>query len=426
MKAIRFVDVGEGITEGHIQKWLVKDGDQVKEDQSVVMVETDKAVVNVPAPVGGKVKILLGDGSTLHIGDTLAYIGAQDELTGLSSNPRQQQQQAKSSANATQPAKTQPQAASPTVSPTAPPKEVVATPSVRKLARDLNVDIDSVKGTGPNGRILESDVKSASGGTASKAQAQPQAKPQQNTTVSKATGTGEEGEVEIVPMSQTRKAIAKNMEESWTIPRAMHADLIDATALYEIVSREKPKVQKDFNIHFTFLPLIIKATVEALKENTHFNSSYDKANQQIIVKKYYNIGLAAEAPDGLKVVVIKDADKKSQLDIAKEVQELHKKAVDRTIALEEMHGATFTISNIGSLGGGFLSVPMINPPNVAILGIHSMKDWPFAENGKLKIGKVLPFSLVFDHRVVDGAEAVKFGNALIKYLEDPDFLEMIE
>jgi pyruvate dehydrogenase E2 component (dihydrolipoamide acetyltransferase) len=432
MKAIRFVDVGEGITEGHIQKWLVKEGDSVKEDQSVVMVETDKAVVNVPAPVSGKIKILLGDNSTLHIGDTLAYIGTPEELAGMPAPQQQAGTQApvKTTQMITKQVRQAAVAAATTATSAAaapapsPQKEVTATPSVRKLARDLNVDINSITGTGPNGRVMESDIRSSQGGKG-KPKSQPQPS-QQPISITKVTQHGEEGEVEVVPMSQTRKAIAKNMEESWTMPRAMHADLIDATALYDIVAKEKPKVQKDFDIHLTFLPLIIKATVEALKENTHFNSSYDRDNQQIIVKKYYNIGLAAEASDGLRVVVIKDADKKSQITIAKEISELHKKVVDKTITLEEMRGATFTITNIGSLGGGFLSVPMINPPNVAILGVHSLRDWPFAEGGKLKIGKVLPFSLVFDHRVVDGAEAVKFGNALIKYLEDPDFLEMVE
>ena len=146
---------------------------------------------------------------------------------------------------------------------------------------------------------------------------------------------------------------------------------------------------------------------------------------EIIRKKYYNIGLAAEAPDGLKVVVIKDADKKTILEIAKEIQELAEKVRNQTITLQEMQDSTFTITNIGSLGGGFLAVPVINYPNVAILAAMKIRDMPIAQDGMVKIAKIMPFSLVFDHRVVDGAEAVKFGNALIKYLEDPDLLEML-
>jgi pyruvate dehydrogenase E2 component (dihydrolipoamide acetyltransferase) len=191
-----------------------------------------------------------------------------------------------------------------------------------------------------------------------------------------------------------------------------------------IVTKEKPNAEK-LGVKLTFLPFIIKAVVEALKENPHFNASYDHETQEIIVKKYYNIGLAAEAKDGLKVLVIKDADKKNIIDIAKEIQELHKKILDETITIDEMRDSTFTITNIGSMGGGFLSVPMINYPEIAILGVHMIKDMPVVENGKVKAGKVLPISLSFDHRVVDGADAVKFGNAVIKYLEDVEFLEML-
>ncbi len=201
-------------------------------------------------------------------------------------------------------------------------------------------------------------------------------------------------------------------------------DIINATSLFKMVAKEKPNAEK-LGVKLTFLPFIIKATVAALKENPSTNSSYDHDKQEIIVKKYFNIGLAAEAPDGLKVVVIKNADKKSILDIAKEIAVLHDKIKNQKITIEEMRDSTFTITNIGSLGGGFLSVPIINSPNVGILGVHMIRDWPVVVDNKVEVGKILPFSLVFDHRVVDGFEAVTFGNALIKYLEDPDFLEML-
>jgi pyruvate dehydrogenase E2 component (dihydrolipoamide acetyltransferase) len=201
-------------------------------------------------------------------------------------------------------------------------------------------------------------------------------------------------------------------------------DLINANHIYDIVHSHKEAAAK-MGIKLTFLPFIIKAVVEALKENPGFNSSYDHDSQEIIYKKYYNIGIAAEAPDGLKVAVIKDADKKSIMQIAKEIQELSQKVKDKSISLEEMRDSTFTITNIGSLGGGFLSVPMINYPEVAILGIHLIREMPVVEKGEIKVGKVLPFSLTFDHRVVDGAEAVLFGNAIIEYLEDPEFLQML-
>jgi pyruvate dehydrogenase E2 component (dihydrolipoamide acetyltransferase) len=399
MKELKFVDVGEGITEGHIQKWLVKDGDTVKEDQSIAQIETDKAVVNLPAPVSGIIKIIAKEDSIVHVGDTICFVGAPEEVKSAlpSQKAAPQPQRAAQTVAAQQKAAPQPKT-----------KEIIATPSVRKLARDLNVDISNVSGTGPGGKIVEDDVRRSVGRA-----------PKQG-----APGKPQSGNVERVPMSQTRKAIARNMEESWKTPRATHMDLIEATGLWNLVSKEKQQMQK-MDVHLTFLPFIIKALIEALKENPHFNASYDRDAQEIIVKKYYNIGLAAESEDGLKVMVIKDADKKSIVQIAKDIQELGRKVKDKTITLDEMKDASITITNIGSLGGGFLAVPMINPPNVAIIGILSIRDWPFAEGGNVVIGKILPFTITFDHRVVDGAEAVKLGNTIKKCLEDINFLEML-
>ena len=215
------------------------------------------------------------------------------------------------------------------------------------------------------------------------------------------------------------------MEASATIPRAVHMDLLDATALVNVVQKEKPVILSTLNVKLTFLPFIIKAVIEALKENPNFNASYDHEKLEIIRKKYYNIGLAAEAPDGLKVVVIKDADTKGVIDIAKEIQMLHEKVTNMTVTLEEMRDSSFTITNAGSLGGGFLSVPMINYPEVAILGINMIRDMPVVKDGQVVVGKVLPFEIAFDHRVVDGAEVVKFGNAIMKYLQDTAFLESL-
>jgi pyruvate dehydrogenase E2 component (dihydrolipoamide acetyltransferase) len=409
MKEIKFVDVGEGITEGHVRKWLVKDGDTVKEDQPVVQVETDKAVVNVPAPSSGFIKENVAENSDVHVGDTIAYIGEQSELQSIVNKAPQ----------TVQTQKQQPQAIAPQQVPKSvtKPAEVIAPPFVRKLARDLGVDISKVPGTGPAGRITENDVRNAVHGVAP----QPSTIPKFSEALEKEHGDN----VERIPMSQTRKAIAKNMEASWTIPRATHMDLIDASSLFDVVQREKPNVEKDFGVKLTFLPFIIKAAIEALKENPNFNSSYDRDKQEIILKKYYNIGLAVESPSGLKVAVVKNADKKSLIEMAKEIHELAEKVRNETITLDEMRDSTFTITNVGSLGGGFLSVPMINYPEVAILGIHLIRDMPVIKDGKIVPGKVLPFSIVFDHRVVDGADAAKFGNALIKYLQDPDFLEML-
>ncbi len=416
MKELKFVDVGEGITEGNFQKWLVKDGESVKEDQPIAQIETDKAVVNVPAPISGMLKQVAKEGTQIKVGDTIAMIGTTQELKGpapaasspapMQQKPQEKPEPQKQSQPAPQPVAKQPSR----------PAEILATPYVRKLARDNNIDLSTITGTGPNGRVLENDVRSHLMSTAS------EQKP-----VPKFSELLEEkhGEaIERLAMSQTRKTIAKNMELSATIPRAVHMDLVDASHIYRITSTEKEKAQK-LGVKLTFLSFIIKATVAALKENPRLNSSYDKEKQEIILKKYYNIGLAAEASDGLKVIVIRDADKKSILEIAKDLQELHKKILDNTISIAEMRDSTFTITNIGSLGGGYLSVPMINYPEAAILGVHLVRDTPVVESGEIKIGKVLPVSLAFDHRIVDGAEAALFTNKLKEYLEDPEFLEML-
>lgn len=415
MKEIRFVDVGEGITEGHLQKWLVKDGDTVKEDQAVAQIETDKAIVNIPAPISGRIKLVAKENTDVKVGDTLATVG--DGAPDM--EPKKAAPVAEKSVQQTAPVAPQTAAhvaSAPASKAPGETKEILATPYVRKLARDLGIDLSKVTGTGPQGRVLENDVKAfANNGAVPK-----KLVPKFSEVLEEQHG----GDIERIPMSQLRKTIAKNMELSWTIPRAVHMDIADAEHLFGIVKREKENAEKA-GFKLTFLPFMIKAVVEALKENPRFNSSYDHDRQEIIVKRYYNVGLAAESPDGLKVVVIKNADRKSISEIAKEIMALHKKVLDNTISLEEMHDGTFTITNIGSLGGGYLSVPMINYPEVAILGVHMIKEVPVVKDSKIVIGKQLPFSLVFDHRVVDGAEAVKFGNTFKRYIEDPEFLEML-
>ncbi len=416
MKDLKFVDIGEGITEGHILKWLVKDNDTVKEDQALVQIETDKAVVNIPAPISGSIRINAKTDSTVRVVDVLAYIGSASEIAGVSANANASAAASKIATDSNRMESVHPKQDTGSNA-NAPANEVLATPRVRKLAEDLKVDLSKIKGTGPHGRITETDLRQQNSIAAAPV---PSSDRKSGISASPAGGL-----TERIPMSQTRKAIARNMELSWTIPRASHMDLANATYLYNLTEKEKNPVKSDLNIKLSFLPFMIKAAIEALKENPNFNASYDKEKQEIILKKYYNIGLAAEAKDGLKVVVVKDAEKKSIIELAREIEALHKKILDNTISIDEMSDSTFTITNIGSLGGGFLSVPMINYPNVAILGVHLIRQMPIVEDNEIRIGRILPFTLTFDHRVVDGAEAVKFGNAFKKYIEDPEFLEML-
>ncbi len=457
MKELRFVDVGEGITEGHFQKWLVKDGDAVKEDQTIAQIETDKAVVNIPAPASGTIKLAARENSEIKVGDLIATIITPGDTKQPSPSPPMQPQPNAAEAplppskltapatprdaamrakpgtslsdmmlQATPPVinldKLQSAAGdekplpSPSPAPKPQQKEIIATPYVRKMAYDNNIDISKIIGTGPGGRVLENDLKSAM----MKGSMQRKPVPKFSEVLEEQHGH----DIERVPLSQTRKAIARNMELSWSIPRAVHMDKINATKLWDITTREKGNAAK-MGVKLTFLPFIIKAVVQALKQSPTVNASYDHDRQELIVKKYYNIGLAAEAKDGLKVIVIKDADKKGIIDLAKDIQQLHDKILGGTIAIDEMRDSTFTITNIGSLGGGYFSVPMINYPEAAILGVHLIRDEPVVQDGKIVVGKVLPISLSFDHRIFDGAEAAKFANAVKTYIEDPDFLEML-
>ena len=412
METIKFVDIGEGITEGRIQKWLVKDGDTVKEDQAVAQVETDKAVASIPAPASGIIKIVAKEGSDIKVGGIMAYLGSKDEISKAGAGGDVPSTDAKSD-KTIKPQQSQVQNKQPVSEDHN--KRVIAPPSVRHMAEELGIDIGNVKGSGPNGRITLDDVKNYSA---------KKTVDSQKGAVATAS-SADNADTERLPLSPTRKAMAKNMELSWQMPTASHIDLINANALFGVVQKEKEKTLKRLNVKLSYLPFIIKAAVEALKENPNFNASYDRERQEIIVKKHYNIGIAAEAPDGLKVVVIKDSDKKSIVELAKELDDLHKKALDRTISLSEMKDSSFTITNVGSLGGGFIAIPVINYPDVAILGITLIRDMPVVDGDKIVPGKVLPFTVTFDHRVVDGAEAVKFGNAFKSYMEDPEFLDML-
>ena len=328
MKELKFVDVGEGITEGQVREFLVNDMQEVREDQPIVKVETDKAIVDVPSPISGIIKIKAPPGSKVNVGDIIAYIGTKDEIAAIGTAGKQPSARTSISGNREE---TTPMAAVPQQSSSEPDKEksheILATPSVRKLARELGIDLSGVSGTGPNGRIVENDVKSAATSR--------QQKPAPLPKFSEVLEEQHSDEIERISMSMTRKTIAKNMELSWTIPRATHGEMIDATKLFEIVERIKPEMQSK-GIKLTFLPFIVKAVAEALKENPRFNSSYDKEKGEIIIKKYFNIGLAAEGPDGLKVVVVKGADRKPIIGIAREIQELGQKVKDQKISIDDM------------------------------------------------------------------------------------------
>jgi len=406
----KFPDVGEGIHEGKIVKWLVKIGDVVKSDQPLVEVETDKAVVELPSPAAGKIlKITHKEGEEIKVGEVLVSIGGEGEKAPAASPV------APSVVSKIVEAVKGPAAPAPEK-----PKRVLAAPATRALARELGVNIEAIAGTGPTGRVTSGDVKNASSRRVVSREGAPIAIKEEKIRVS--TETGETR----IPLSGLRKIIADRMSYSKShIPDAVGMDLVNVTRLVAVREREKANAEK-IGAHLTYLPFIVKAVVIGLKKYPKFNAHFDEEKQEIVLKPRFNISIAVDTPDGLMAPVIKDADRKSIIDIAKEIVELAELSRTRKIKLEDMQGGTFTITNVGSVGAMF-SVPIINPPQIAIMGVHRIKDMPVVVNGKIRVGKVMGISLAFDHRVTDGAEATLFMNEVMKHLEEPELLliEMI-
>ncbi len=278
---------------------------------------------------------------------------------------------------------------------------VLATPMVRKLARERGIDLKGIAGSGPRGSITPEDLE-RTGETA-----QPAAT--------------EFGPVERVPMRGVRRAVARNVLASQRLTAFVTAmEEVDITDLWELRDREQRAVESH-GTHLTFLPFIIKAVQHALKDHPYLNGAIDDATESIILKKHYHFGIAVETGDGLMVPVIRDVERKSILELAAEIQRLGQKARERTIGKEEMKGSSFTITNYGHFGGTF-ATPIINWPDVAVLGCGRIAERPWVHGGAIAIRKVLPLSLTFDHRATDGADAAAFLGKVMAYLEDPALL----
>jgi pyruvate dehydrogenase E2 component (dihydrolipoamide acetyltransferase) len=286
---------------------------------------------------------------------------------------------------------------------------------VRALAKELGVDINKVKGTGPEGRVLEKDVRQAVEVKEKPVEVKPVEAPK------KVRKYDLYGYVDRIPLRGVRRSIAKAMVKSkYTAPHVTTMDEADVTELWKIREKEKKAAERK-GIKLTILPFIIKAVLAGLKEHPYLNATLDDEDEEIILKKYYNIGVATDTPEGLMVPVVKNANDKSILQLAEELTRLAEKARNRTIDLADLKGGTFTITNYGALGGIY-GTPIINHPEVAILGTGKIKDMPVVMDGKIEIRKILFLALSFDHRVVDGAEAARFLNTVIARLEDPDLI----
>ena len=406
VKSFRFPDVGEGITEGEIVRWLVKEGDEVKEDQTLAEIETDKAVVEMPSPYKGTIlKVHAKEKEIVKVGQVLVTIGEKGEPVG-------------EELAATAAGKTEAPSFGPAVVGVVPESqaeilEVLAAPKVRRLAVELGVDIRSVRGTGPQGRITEEDVRSAKAAAPAAEAKKPVFKVKEKFDFY--------GELERIPLRGVRRATAKRMRQSVsTAAHVTHFDEADVTELVKIREELRARAAEK-GVKLTYLPFIIKALLAAIKEHPLLNATLSDEDEEILVKKYYNFGIAVDVPDGLIVPVIKGVDQKSIFDLAGEIQSLAEAAKARTLDLADLRGGTFSITNVGMIGGE-AATPIINSPEVAILATLKIKDRVRLKNGRVAAVKTLPLSLSFDHRVIDGAEAARFMNDLVAKLEDADLL----
>ncbi|MBO7746020.1 2-oxo acid dehydrogenase subunit E2 [Paenibacillus sp. MWE-103] len=437
----RFPELGEGLHEGEIVKMHIKPGDTVTDEDIIMEVQNDKAIVEVPCPVNGKVlEVLVKDGQVCHVGDIVAVIDAEGEVPeqaapagGGHSEPAPAAEAPKAEAPAAPKAEAPAVPAAPASAPAAPAASkpagglVLATPSVRKFAREQGVDIANVAGSGKNGRITREDVSSfaSGGGTAASAPAAQEAAAapaESKAAPAAAVSVGDRAE-ERVPFKGIRKAIANAMVKSvYTAPHVTIMDEVDVTALVELRTKAKPLAEKK-GVKLTYLPFIVKALVAACRQFPIMNAMLDEEKQEIVYKKYYNIGIATDTDNGLVVPVIPDADRKNVWMVADAIRDLAVKARDGKLSAQEMRGSTISITNIGSAGGMFFT-PVINFPEVAILGTGRISEKPVVKNGEIVAGSVMALSLSFDHRLIDGATAQNFMNYIKQLLADPQLLVM--
>ncbi|EXJ22791.1 Dihydrolipoamide acetyltransferase component of pyruvate dehydrogenase complex [Alkalibacterium sp. AK22] len=441
-------DVGEGMAEGEIVSWLVSEGDTVEEGDSIAEIQNDKSVEELASPVDGKIKkFLVEPGTVASVGDPIVEIDAEgdaesDDESDADSETEEASEAEEASAGTEEsdPAGSESAATGDVVKTSNPDKRVLAMPSVRQYAREKDVDISLVEATGKAGRTTRDDIDNflqGGGAEASAADTQEQDAKEQDTSYeteskhiqrvssdAKPFKSGRPDEETREKMSTTRKAISKAMVNSTlTIPSVSLFDEVDVSKL--MAHRTKFKtIAAEQDVKLTFLPYIVKAIISVMKKFPALNSSIDDTTDEVVYKNYFNIGIAADTDQGLYVPVVSDADKKSMFDIASEISELGAKAHEGKLKSSDMADGSISISNIGSVGGGWFT-PIINHPEVAILGVGRIaKKAIVNDEGEVVAAPMLALSLVFDHRVIDGATGQKAMNELKRLLADPELLLM--
>jgi pyruvate dehydrogenase E2 component (dihydrolipoamide acetyltransferase) len=435
LKEFKLPDIGEGIAEGEIVSWKVEAGQQVKEEDPFVEVMTDKATVMITVPNSGVIaELRYKEGDIVPVGSVIAVIDA-GAASGTEAAP------AAKAAPATAPkapapapvakappavpppavpaARPAPQPAAAAAKPFVPsaPGKVLAAPATRRRARELGLDLAAVPATGPRGRVTNDDLAAFAAGGAAPAAPAAGAPARAFAPVAIPRPTGDRVE-ERVPFRGLRRKIAEAMTRSkHTAAHFTYVDDLDVTELVRIRTDAKATFA-DQGINITYLPFIMKAIVAAMREFPTMNSSLDEVAQELVIKKYYNFGIATDTDHGLIVPVIKDVDKKSIRELAQDLQQLAQRTREGKVTVEDLTGGTFSITNAGNIGGLF-ATPVINFPEVAILGVHAIKDTPVIRNGACVPGKVMYLSVSIDHRLVDGATGARWMNVVKEHLEQP-------
>jgi pyruvate dehydrogenase E2 component (dihydrolipoamide acetyltransferase) len=423
MFEFKLPDLGEGIHEGEILKWHVAVGGTVEEDAPLVDVETDKAAVTIPSPKAGKIVSLTGAvGDTVTVGQVITVI---DDGSGVAAEPVEELEETPPPAPA--------EVVEAPAAPVAAGRPVPAAPATRRLARELGVDINLAQPTGPGGRVTPEDVQRLAAGEAAPVEevVAEQAVAEFSAYAASAIpfldieplpDFGQWGPVEAEPLRSIRRKVARKMVTSMVlVPHVAHMDDADVTLLEEFRKQEQGRREGTPGGRLSILPFVVKAITAGLRAAPAFNASLDPFKEEIVYKKYYNIGIAVDTGHGLIVPVVKETDRKSVMQISADIEDLAVRAREGKLDVSELRGGTFTITNVGPIGGTAL-IPTINYPEVAILGMGRVQEKPVVVDGEIVIRKILPLTLSFDHRVADGADAARFVKELARQLSDPKLL----
>lgn len=421
-----FPDLGEGLEEGTILEWYVAEGQQVKEGDPLVQMETDKVVADIPSPRQGVVTLLHGSvGDVIKVGSPLVEIETENGVSLQESFPTETEKEkvttepvSETDDDAGAVVGTMEVAEKDVILPESiegikegdtsldtPPRKALATPVARAMAKEMDIDINKVPGSGPSGRVKSEDILNFKKGLSSSVSV-----PQYGTTHAE--------DVTYLPLTQIRKTIARNMLHAKH--NAAHMSVFEEVEISELMAVRDRYKQKfaDRGVKLTYLAFIVKAVAMALKKHPQLNSQIDVENSRMIVRNRYHIGIAVDAPDGLMVPVIRDADRQSIFRIAQQIAELADKARKRKLTLDEMKEGSFSVTSFGSIGGIF-ATPVLNFPQAGILGIGRIMQTPIVKNNEIVIGHIMPLSLTVDHRIVDGGETTRFIYDVMEYLTDP-------